>query len=391
MRRRARASPKTGGESCHISYLRWNSRLTAESDIQDGFAYNNATSEGGDIYNLAYGDLSFVNGAFTANVTMYNTILASGSASPVIHGLVNQQFSSGNTAGGLPQNTGNSATISGSNNLVPFDVSNLNGTDSGLVNAVPTNSNPIFLDTSPTNNGGPTPTLAINTQSAAFGAGDNSAPGLSALTDDQRGAGFPRMPLGTVDVGAFAVQPVFSDNFNRGNSPTLGSKWQQPELLPALGFMYRRQLFGGFEVQNNEGVSPAAPLYTVTQVTGQSLLNPTVVATVNASAGQAVGVAARIQANGDAYVAALTNDGVAEILLYHAAAQTYTVLQSASAGGTSQTLLFVLNGSTLSLFIGSNSTPLITVTDNTLTSAGGVGLFAQGSDGIVTEFGVLGS
>ncbi len=51
-------------------------------------------------------------------------------------------------------------------------------------------------------------------------------------------------------------------------------------------------------------------------------------ATVDASTVQAVGVAARIQANGDAYVAALTNAGIAEILFYQAARNTYTLLSA---------------------------------------------------------------
>jgi len=102
---------------------------------------------------------------------------------------------------------------------------------------------------------------------------------------------------------------------------------------------------------------------------------------------------ARVQANGDAYVAALTDNGTAEILLYHAARSTYVVLKSAPVpgGATSATLEFVVNGSTLSLFINGSNTPLVSVTDTALSTAGGVGLFAQGGDGIIDDFSVTAS
>src|SRR5438552_4806873 len=49
------------------------------------------------------------------------------------------------------------------------------------------------------NNGGPTQTMALLAGSAAVNAGDNS----SAPAYDQRGAGFPRIVGGTIDIGAF--------------------------------------------------------------------------------------------------------------------------------------------------------------------------------------------
>jgi hypothetical protein len=136
-------------------------------------------------------------------------------------------------------------------------------------------------------------------------------------------------------------------------------------------------------------VSPATPPVTISQVAVvPAVQNPIVQAAVNVGSAQAVGVVARLQNNGDAYVAALTSQGVAEILLYHAASNTFTVLGSKPVPGglTSATLLFTVNGSTLSLFINGSSSALITVTDTTLVSAGGVGLFAQGGGGIVTSF-----
>ena len=55
-------------------------------------------------------------------------------------------------------------------------------------------------------NGGPTETLALLAGSPAIDAGNNSLavdPQGNALTTDQRGAGFPRIVNGTVDIGAF--------------------------------------------------------------------------------------------------------------------------------------------------------------------------------------------
>jgi len=58
------------------------------------------------------------------------------------------------------------------------------------------------------NNGGPTPTMALQPGSPAIDAGDDSVlgPPLSLMTD-QRGAGFPRLSGAHVDIGAFEVQP----------------------------------------------------------------------------------------------------------------------------------------------------------------------------------------
>jgi Calx-beta domain len=53
------------------------------------------------------------------------------------------------------------------------------------------------------NNGGPTQTRALLAGSPAIDAGDNA----NAPAFDQRGPGFPRIVNGTIDIGAFEVQP----------------------------------------------------------------------------------------------------------------------------------------------------------------------------------------
>jgi len=66
------------------------------------------------------------------------------------------------------------------------------------------------------NNGGPTRTHALIVGSPAIGAGSNPL----FLTTDQRGAGFPRVVGGTVDMGAYegsvtAVAPVLQSRKSR--------------------------------------------------------------------------------------------------------------------------------------------------------------------------------
>jgi hypothetical protein len=58
---------------------------------------------------------------------------------------------------------------------------------------------------------------------------------------------------------------------------------------------------------------------------------------------------------------------------------------------TSGTLQFVVNGSSLALYLLGNPAPLVSTEDPTLTAPGGVGIFASGPGGIVTNFVVGGS
>jgi hypothetical protein len=81
-----------------------------------------------------------------------------------------------------------------------------NGTNGNLVGV----ANPGLDPTGLQNNGGPTQTIALLSNSPAIDAGSNAlavdpTTGLP-LTTDQRGAGFPRIVNGTVDIGAFEFQ-----------------------------------------------------------------------------------------------------------------------------------------------------------------------------------------
>ena len=69
------------------------------------------------------------------------------------------------------------------------------------------------------NNGGATPTLAINANSPAHSAGENAlAPPaiFVAQFSDQRGATFVRISDATVDIGACELQPLPEENFRSG-------------------------------------------------------------------------------------------------------------------------------------------------------------------------------
>ncbi len=57
------------------------------------------------------------------------------------------------------------------------------------------------------NNGGPTETMALLPGSPAIDAGPNPVPSFPTNEFDQRGDGFTRVVNGTVDIGAFEVQP----------------------------------------------------------------------------------------------------------------------------------------------------------------------------------------
>jgi hypothetical protein len=184
----------------------------------------------------------------------------------------------------------------------------------------------------------------------------------------------------------------FADDFNRAG-PGLGENWQIPPLPSALRFHYRRQLgFSGFQLQGNAVAVSMGTSFNAEQVAGLPLLNPTLKADVDASASQslAVGLSARIQPNGNAYVAVLTHTGIAKILLFNGASNTCSVLASnpAPGGVNAATLQFVVNGPSLSLFV--NGSPVVSVSDSTLGGAGGVGLFAWGANGVVDNFSVNG-
>ena len=58
------------------------------------------------------------------------------------------------------------------------------------------------------NNGGPTQTHALLPGSPAINTGPVPVATFTGNENDQRGAGYPRVVAGIVDIGAFEVQPL---------------------------------------------------------------------------------------------------------------------------------------------------------------------------------------
>jgi hypothetical protein len=145
-------------------------------------------------------------------------------------------------------------------------------------------------------------------------------------------------------------------------------------------------------------ISTSSLPFAADQVIRPSLLSPTITATVDASDTQtkAVGVLARIQGNGSAYVGVLTQSGMAQILLLNGASGTFKVLASEFVGTNAGVLTFAVTGtgtSTTLLLTVNSSPPLILANSRqtTLDSAGGVGLFAWETNGIIDKFSVSGT
>src|SRR5262249_17894393 len=188
---------------------------------------------------------------------------------------------------------------------------------------------------------------------------------------------YPPSSTGAVAMGACEAL-VFGDS-SPGPAPApLSSSWQMAPLPEKYLFTNRRRYgFGDFQLQGGQAVS-AGTYVDGEQVAALSMQDPTLQADVSLGGSQAVGLMARVQSNGDAYVAALTTAGNLEIWLFTEANNSYTRLgPSKSAGGAaSGTLQFVVNGPSLTAtFIGSGPPVVVPATDPTLTTSGGVGIF----------------
>jgi hypothetical protein len=178
-----------GGAVYFRGYVFANANLVVTNAT---IAFNSAgssSSDGGGIFMDEFNP--------TALVTLKNTIVA---------------FNTDSSANPAEIGGGN-VTAASSYNLV-FDAS----TAGGLVNAV--NFNKVGVDPKlatilPAANGGLTSTLALLPDSPAIDAGVN---GAITATTDQRGAGFPRVIGGRVDIGAFeftyTTQIVYDSNGN---------------------------------------------------------------------------------------------------------------------------------------------------------------------------------
>ncbi len=186
------------------------------------FNNNTATFGGGGIYNA--GTLTVTNSTFTNNTNTYE--IGGGISNDGTLTLTNCTISDNTVGGGVYNDTSGSLTLNNtivagnvgvdiSGQVQPNSKNNLIGDGTGISNLTQLDpSNLIGTTADPinsmlgalANNGGPTETMALLPGSPAIDAGSNAlavdANG-DTLTTDQRGAGFPRIINGTVDIGAY--------------------------------------------------------------------------------------------------------------------------------------------------------------------------------------------
>ena len=185
---------------------------------QSTFDHNEALYGGA--IRISGGVLDLTNSTFFENHARYNGALSV--VTDVITSVTNNTFmnnSADNQVGGVGMGRGISAAVH--NNLL---IDNTAPADGNCQSFVPGGTDNISTDSScvgfhviPSaqlkfdpaglaDNGGSTQTIALQASSPAINAGDNAS-ALDAdgnpLQYDQRGAGFPRIAGGTVDIGAF--------------------------------------------------------------------------------------------------------------------------------------------------------------------------------------------
>ena len=108
--------------------------------------------------------------------------------------------------------SGNSAGSAGSHDIFSGGSATLNGDSDlfGVVSVSADNTTNVITSTSPglgplADNGGPTRTMSLLAGSPALNAGPATVPVFAGNQFDQRGAGYPRVVLGAVDIGAYEV------------------------------------------------------------------------------------------------------------------------------------------------------------------------------------------
>jgi hypothetical protein len=99
------------------------------------------------------------------------------------------------------------------------------------------------------NNGGPTPTRALLPGSPAFNAGDNSVQSVGLF--DQRGQGFMRGANGSIDIGAFEVQPPLPPSSPPSSPPPAAPKPPPALNTPPLLSLFDALLHGVERVNGN--------------------------------------------------------------------------------------------------------------------------------------------
>jgi predicted outer membrane repeat protein len=179
--------------------------------INSTFSGNTATTDGGGIFNTTSGMLTVTNCTFSGNsASATGGAIFNGNVAPdtaTISGTILVMLTSGNNcSGAIP------GTITDGGNNLSDDAS------CGFAAPNPVTDTQLDLATAPANNGGPTYTIALGSNSIAIAAIPNSLcayanvnpctdpPSLSssgALTCDQRGYVRPAVTNGACSIGAY--------------------------------------------------------------------------------------------------------------------------------------------------------------------------------------------
>lgn len=191
-----------------------NSTLTNNATAISGgtLTLSGSTISGNSTGGLVNANGTVVNSTFSGNaaainggtLSLYDSTISGGTT-----GVENTSLTIGNSiiAGNTTDlGTGNTFTDSGSNLIGVGNGSGLlNGANGDIVGSMASPVNPELGSLA--NNGGPTETEALLPGSPAIDSGNNLIIPSGVMTD-QRGAGFARIFGGTVDIGAFEVQPA---------------------------------------------------------------------------------------------------------------------------------------------------------------------------------------
>ncbi|WP_417391439.1 choice-of-anchor Q domain-containing protein [Gimesia sp.] len=152
------------------------------------FSGNSSVFDGGGIFVLGSKPVSIINSTIVGNVAAGSGISKGGGiylfgTDPT---LIMNTIIAGNQADSGQQIDGD---FTGTANIIQESITGL-------------------LDPELKDNGGPTKTHALLSDSAAINAGDNIAATNAGLTTDQRGTGFSRIVSGIIDIGAFESSVV---------------------------------------------------------------------------------------------------------------------------------------------------------------------------------------